>query len=54
MHLQGWKKERVVAEFWDGKILLVTPDDPKYATRKVCTVSEESFYLVGFFGVFFF
>ncbi|XP_030628074.1 N-acetyltransferase ESCO2 [Chanos chanos] len=30
----GWKKERVVAEFWDGKIILVLPDDPKYATRK--------------------
>lgn len=33
--LQGWKKERVVAEFWDGKILLVLPDDPKYAVKKV-------------------
>lgn len=32
---QGWKKERVVAEFWDGKILLVMPDDPKYAIKKV-------------------
>ena len=32
---QGWKKERVVAEFWDGKILLVMPDDPKYAVKKV-------------------
>ncbi|XP_075893661.1 N-acetyltransferase ESCO2 [Nelusetta ayraudi] len=30
----GWKKERVVAEFWDGKILLVLPDDPKYAVKK--------------------
>ncbi|XP_072299989.1 N-acetyltransferase ESCO2 [Eucyclogobius newberryi] len=30
----GWKKERVVAEFWDGKILLVMPDDPKYAIKK--------------------
>ncbi|KAF7662624.1 hypothetical protein LDENG_00229150 [Lucifuga dentata] len=30
----GWKKERVVAEFWDGKILLVLPDDPKYAIKK--------------------
>ncbi|KAM3861456.1 N-acetyltransferase ESCO2-like [Diretmus argenteus] len=30
----GWKKERVVAEFWDGKIVLVLPDDPKYALRK--------------------
>ncbi|XP_017293643.1 N-acetyltransferase ESCO2 isoform X2 [Kryptolebias marmoratus] len=30
----GWKKERVVAEFWDGKILLVLPDDPKYVTKK--------------------
>uniref|UniRef100_A0A672S1D5 N-acetyltransferase ESCO2-like n=1 Tax=Sinocyclocheilus grahami TaxID=75366 RepID=A0A672S1D5_SINGR len=30
----GWKKERVVAEFWDGKIILILPDDPKYATKK--------------------
>ncbi|XP_039238797.1 N-acetyltransferase ESCO2-like, partial [Pipra filicauda] len=31
----GWKKERVVAEFWDGKIVLILPTDPKYAVRKV-------------------
>ncbi|RLV84255.1 hypothetical protein DV515_00016302 [Chloebia gouldiae] len=30
----GWKQERVVAEFWDGKILLILPDDPKFALRK--------------------
>ncbi|XP_077032484.1 N-acetyltransferase ESCO2, partial [Agelaius phoeniceus] len=30
----GWKQERVVAEFWDGKILLILPQDPKYALRK--------------------
>ncbi|XP_016160810.1 PREDICTED: N-acetyltransferase ESCO2 [Ficedula albicollis] len=30
----GWKKERVVAEFWDGKIVLILPGDPKYAIRK--------------------
>lgn len=43
---QGWKKEHVVAEFWDGKILLITPDDPKYATRKVCGGSEEAVSLI--------
>lgn len=32
---QGWKQERVVAEFWDGKIVLILPGDPKYAVRKV-------------------
>lgn len=32
---QGWKKERVVAEFWDGKVVLILPDDPKYAVKKV-------------------
>ncbi|NXM90754.1 ESCO2 acetyltransferase, partial [Oenanthe oenanthe] len=31
----GWKKERVVAEFWDGKIVLILPGDPNYAIRKV-------------------
>ncbi|XP_053434743.1 N-acetyltransferase ESCO2 [Nycticebus coucang] len=36
----GWKKERVVAEFWDGKIVLVLPQDPSYAVRKVEDVQE--------------
>uniref|UniRef100_A0A8C8ZIK5 Establishment of sister chromatid cohesion N-acetyltransferase 2 n=1 Tax=Prolemur simus TaxID=1328070 RepID=A0A8C8ZIK5_PROSS len=36
----GWKKERVVAEFWDGKIVLVLPRDPSYALRKVEDVQE--------------
>ncbi|KAK2493962.1 hypothetical protein MC885_017595, partial [Smutsia gigantea] len=36
----GWKKERVVAEFWDGKIVLVLPRDPSYAIRKVEDVQE--------------
>ncbi|XP_069831841.1 N-acetyltransferase ESCO2 isoform X2 [Dendropsophus ebraccatus] len=36
----GWKKERVVAEFWDGKILLICPEDPKYALRKAEEVRE--------------
>ncbi|NWS89416.1 ESCO2 acetyltransferase, partial [Toxostoma redivivum] len=30
----GWKKERVVGEFWDGKIVLILPGDPRYALRK--------------------
>ncbi|NXB49350.1 ESCO2 acetyltransferase, partial [Leucopsar rothschildi] len=30
----GWKKERVVGEFWDGKIVLILPGDPKYAVGK--------------------
>ncbi|XP_053315686.1 N-acetyltransferase ESCO2 [Spea bombifrons] len=36
----GWKKERVVAEFWDGKILLITSGDPKYALKKAEEVRE--------------
>uniref|UniRef100_A0A6G1RM69 Establishment of sister chromatid cohesion N-acetyltransferase 2 n=1 Tax=Hypotaenidia okinawae TaxID=2861861 RepID=A0A6G1RM69_9GRUI len=36
----GWKKERVVAEFWDGKILLILPTDPKYAVKKAEDVQE--------------
>ncbi|KAL8184954.1 UNVERIFIED_CONTAM: hypothetical protein K2H54_033307 [Gekko kuhli] len=36
----GWKNERVVAEFWDGKIILVRQGDPKYATKKVEDVRE--------------
>ncbi|KAM6084515.1 N-acetyltransferase ESCO2 isoform 2-T2 [Theristicus caerulescens] len=36
----GWKKERVVAEFWDGKIVLILPNDPKYAVKKAEDVRE--------------
>ncbi|XP_040822035.1 N-acetyltransferase ESCO2 [Ochotona curzoniae] len=36
----GWKKERIVAEFWDGKIVLVLPHDPSYAVKKVEDVQE--------------
>ncbi|XP_067098445.1 N-acetyltransferase ESCO2 [Osmerus mordax] len=34
MKFVGWKKERVVAEFWDGKIIQVLPGDPKFAVKK--------------------
>ncbi|NXU38536.1 ESCO2 acetyltransferase, partial [Drymodes brunneopygia] len=36
----GWKQERVVAEFWDGKIVLILPGDPKYAVKKAAQVLE--------------
>ncbi|XP_051581095.1 N-acetyltransferase ESCO2-like [Myxocyprinus asiaticus] len=44
----GWKKERVVAEFWDGKIILVLPDDPKYATTKADDVRQIADSELGF------
>ncbi|XP_066468102.1 N-acetyltransferase ESCO2 [Tiliqua scincoides] len=34
MKYVGWKNERVVTEFLDGKVVLVLQDDPKYATKK--------------------
>ncbi|KAM3929398.1 N-acetyltransferase ESCO1 isoform 1-T2 [Leptodactylus fuscus] len=36
----GWKKERTVAEYPDGKIIMVLPDDPKYALKKVEEIRE--------------
>ncbi|OCT81567.1 hypothetical protein XELAEV_18028390mg, partial [Xenopus laevis] len=36
----GWKKERVITEFWDGKIIMMSPDDPKYALKKAEEVRE--------------
>jgi len=33
--LKGWKKERILGEYPDGRIILVLPDDPKYALKKV-------------------
>ncbi|KAL4649161.1 N-acetyltransferase ESCO2 isoform X1 [Arapaima gigas] len=44
----GWKKERVVAEFWDGKIILVLPDDPKYAIKKAEDVRQLADSELGF------
>ncbi|XP_067429340.1 N-acetyltransferase ESCO2 isoform X2 [Thunnus thynnus] len=44
----GWKKERVVAEFWDGKILMVMPDDPKYAVKKAEEVRRVADNELGF------
>ncbi|KAJ0059744.1 hypothetical protein NL108_011237 [Boleophthalmus pectinirostris] len=36
----GWKKERILSEFPDGKIILVLPDDPKYALKKIEEIRE--------------
>ncbi|TWW70834.1 N-acetyltransferase ESCO1 [Takifugu flavidus] len=36
----GWKKERILAEYPDGKIILVLPDDPKYSLKKVEEIRE--------------
>ncbi|KAJ4928884.1 hypothetical protein JOQ06_004506 [Pogonophryne albipinna] len=44
----GWKKERVVAEFWDGKIILVMPGDPKYAIKKADDVRHVADSELGF------
>lgn len=41
---QGWKKERILAEYPDGKIILVLPDDPKYALRKVLFWMYRTFF----------
>ncbi|KAM5264064.1 N-acetyltransferase ESCO2 [Ctenodactylus gundi] len=44
----AWKKERVVAQFWDGKIVLVLPRDPSYAAKKVEDVQELVDHELGF------
>ncbi|XP_030068714.1 N-acetyltransferase ESCO1 isoform X2 [Microcaecilia unicolor] len=36
----GWKKERIVAEYPDGRVIMVFPDDPKYALKKVEEIRE--------------
>ncbi|XP_006818358.1 uncharacterized protein LOC102806752 [Saccoglossus kowalevskii] len=36
----GWKKENVMQEFHDGRIIMVTEDDHRYAQRKVEDVRE--------------
>ncbi|KAG9478993.1 hypothetical protein GDO78_012587, partial [Eleutherodactylus coqui] len=36
----GWKKERIVSEYPDGRIIMVLPDDPKYALKKVEEIRE--------------
>ncbi|XP_059562476.1 N-acetyltransferase ESCO1 isoform X3 [Myotis daubentonii] len=37
----GWKKERILAEYPDGRIIMVLPEDPKYALKKGYRVIEE-------------
>ncbi|XP_078620170.1 uncharacterized protein LOC144887084 isoform X2 [Branchiostoma floridae x Branchiostoma japonicum] len=37
---EGWKKEHVLATFHDGRIIMVLPDDPKYAIKKAEEVRE--------------
>ncbi|XP_039253832.2 N-acetyltransferase ESCO2-like [Styela clava] len=34
----GWKNERIVSSFMDGRIIKVTPNDPKYAVKKVADI----------------
>ncbi|CAL9698148.1 unnamed protein product [Knipowitschia caucasica] len=36
----GWKKERILSEYPDGKIILVLHDDPKYALKKIEEIRE--------------
>ncbi|ELK31646.1 N-acetyltransferase ESCO1 [Myotis davidii] len=36
----GWKKERILAEYPDGRIIMVLPEDPKYALKKVDEIRE--------------
>ncbi|KAJ7341397.1 hypothetical protein JRQ81_005449 [Phrynocephalus forsythii] len=36
----SWKNERVVAQFWDGKIVLIQQGDSKYASKKAEDVRE--------------
>ena len=33
--MQGWKKEHVVGVFYDGRIIMVLPTDPKLHLKKV-------------------
>ncbi|XP_078253426.1 uncharacterized protein LOC144592621 [Rhinoraja longicauda] len=44
----GWKKERILGEYPDGKIIMVLPDDPKYALKKVEEIREMVDYDLGF------
>ncbi|NWI46534.1 ESCO2 acetyltransferase, partial [Picathartes gymnocephalus] len=52
LRFPGWKSERVVAEFWDGRIVLVLPGDPKYALSKAWAVLEQADAELGFPGPF--
>lgn len=36
----GWKKERVVAEYFDGRVIMVYPSDPKHHLKKVQELCE--------------
>ncbi|XP_029416420.1 N-acetyltransferase ESCO1 isoform X2 [Nannospalax galili] len=42
----GWKKERILAEYPDGRIIMVLPEDPKYALKKGYRVIEEKLPII--------
>ena len=50
---QGWKNERVVRQFHDGRIVVILPTDPKHHLKKVCVcvcVCVSGFILDSFAG----
>lgn len=36
----GWKNERVVREYIDGRVLMILPEDAKYVTKKLTQVMD--------------
>ncbi|XP_067136766.1 N-acetyltransferase ESCO2 [Centruroides vittatus] len=40
LNFPGWKKERVLGEFSDGRIIMVLPSDPKYMMKKLKTIEQ--------------
>ncbi|XP_023213447.1 uncharacterized protein LOC111616245 [Centruroides sculpturatus] len=40
LNFLGWKKERVLGEFSDGRIIMVLPSDPKYMMKKLKTIEQ--------------
>lgn len=40
LNFPGWKKERVLGEFSDGRIIMILPSDPKYTLKKMKTLEQ--------------
>lgn len=51
LQFPGWKKERLVGQFVDGRVLMIVPTDPQYAWKKVTSLLSLIDEELGFSGV---
>lgn len=51
LRFMGWKRERVIREYHDGKVILILPEDPKFALKKADEVKQVMDTDLGFHSI---